>query len=707
MLCAEPWLEILHWHYAPESGTLRRADDHNLSFVLEPRLHSLLNFFLQHPQLILSKEQILNSVWGDDQGTDAALMRAIATLRKLLDDPANSSVFIETHTRKGYCWVAHVQPLQITKVLAVNASAEVSDSSIELQRSSVLVQEQQDAANNLLTDVLVLRSQQRYATLRYVGLSVTAVLVLCLLFIFLLWRLSSEAYIPSFPYQVNISALPGAEQEPLASEDKQYWYYWYQPESSQGWRLIRHESLSHRKLQLTPAFLAVGQLHWYLDEIVFSAIDDNGCGIFKLNPKQVAPAVKLADCKQLIAKGLTVANGQLFWLDQLQQQTQLWQWQPKQPKLLFSLPGVYRQPIQLLAHEQSFYLLVQEHQLSHQLFRWQQGEASANFIATFPLLVQNLSGWDSDNLLLSGPDKLQLYSLADRRLTSINSHSGLFSDMRRFGDVLLGVAAQNPALDLVPFEPIIEGRRAEVSLPEWLTSNRDDWLFAGRGVFLSTRTGLPQIWRYTNGHLLQLTKLKTVHSFSQLIWHQHELFAVVDQQLMQVDLDSGELLPVDWSRSGYRRYASCEGNWYWAEQDDSGWVLYQQSVSQVKTLLNDVVDMRCGPKDTLVIQHSGKANLSLLKLNSGKVETLPIQLNWRRVNADAWVSNGQTLYWLDENSTLNEYKFESGVSSKLAMPHSLKPEAVYHDTDSPLLFLLQRRSVESEIVLLQTTSPEH
>lgn len=57
MLYAEPWLKILHWQYAPKSGTLCRYDGSGDAIVLEPRLHSLLNFFCR----ILSKLLLKNT----------------------------------------------------------------------------------------------------------------------------------------------------------------------------------------------------------------------------------------------------------------------------------------------------------------------------------------------------------------------------------------------------------------------------------------------------------------------------------------------------------------------------------------------------------------------------------------------------------------------------------------------------------------------
>ena len=113
------------WKYSPGTGTLWRiadpedpsvlssetsSTDNVQTIVLEPRLHELLNYFLQRPDLVHAKSDLLDAVWGDAEGTDAALMRAIGVLRKILQDTAKPATYIETLSKRGYRWVA---PLQI------------------------------------------------------------------------------------------------------------------------------------------------------------------------------------------------------------------------------------------------------------------------------------------------------------------------------------------------------------------------------------------------------------------------------------------------------------------------------------------------------------------------------------------------------------------------------------------------------------------
>lgn len=75
---------------------------------LMPTEYRLLAFFIEHPQRLHTKEQILESVWPDTHVTEASLARAIATLRDALGDDAKEPAYIETVPRRGYKFIAAI-----------------------------------------------------------------------------------------------------------------------------------------------------------------------------------------------------------------------------------------------------------------------------------------------------------------------------------------------------------------------------------------------------------------------------------------------------------------------------------------------------------------------------------------------------------------------------------------------------------------------
>jgi DNA-binding winged helix-turn-helix (wHTH) protein len=73
-----------------------------------PTEYRLLVFLTAHPNELLTKEELLESVWSDAHVTEASLARAIATLRQALGDDAKDPHYIETVPRRGYKFIAAV-----------------------------------------------------------------------------------------------------------------------------------------------------------------------------------------------------------------------------------------------------------------------------------------------------------------------------------------------------------------------------------------------------------------------------------------------------------------------------------------------------------------------------------------------------------------------------------------------------------------------
>ena len=73
---------------------------------MSPRLVEILAFLVTHSGETVSKEQLLDQFWADVNVTENTLTRAIADIRKALDDDAGQPKFIQTVSRRGYRFVA-------------------------------------------------------------------------------------------------------------------------------------------------------------------------------------------------------------------------------------------------------------------------------------------------------------------------------------------------------------------------------------------------------------------------------------------------------------------------------------------------------------------------------------------------------------------------------------------------------------------------
>lgn len=93
----------------PDQARLLR-DGQELS--LQPRLLDLLRHFVERPGQLLLKQDLLLALWPDAPVNEEALTQAVKRLRRLLDDDAEAPRFVETVPRRGYRFVAAVEPFE-------------------------------------------------------------------------------------------------------------------------------------------------------------------------------------------------------------------------------------------------------------------------------------------------------------------------------------------------------------------------------------------------------------------------------------------------------------------------------------------------------------------------------------------------------------------------------------------------------------------
>jgi DNA-binding response OmpR family regulator len=94
----------------------RRAWMAGAELILTPKAVGLLEYLMTHPDELLSRERLLDAVWGWDypSGTRAVDTR-IAELRKAIGDDATQPRYIETIAGHGYRFAADVAPGETLK----------------------------------------------------------------------------------------------------------------------------------------------------------------------------------------------------------------------------------------------------------------------------------------------------------------------------------------------------------------------------------------------------------------------------------------------------------------------------------------------------------------------------------------------------------------------------------------------------------------
>jgi Tol biopolymer transport system component/DNA-binding winged helix-turn-helix (wHTH) protein len=78
---------------------------------VRPKVMDLLVYLAGSPGTVISKETLLNDVWGTEAISESALTRTITELRSAVGDDADQPRFLETIPKRGYRLIASVRPV--------------------------------------------------------------------------------------------------------------------------------------------------------------------------------------------------------------------------------------------------------------------------------------------------------------------------------------------------------------------------------------------------------------------------------------------------------------------------------------------------------------------------------------------------------------------------------------------------------------------
>src|SRR5436309_917164 len=76
---------------------------------LPPKQFDLLAELVQNAGHLLQKEDLLDKVWSDVAVEEGSLARGISSLRRVLGSTADGRDYIETVSKRGYRFIAHVR----------------------------------------------------------------------------------------------------------------------------------------------------------------------------------------------------------------------------------------------------------------------------------------------------------------------------------------------------------------------------------------------------------------------------------------------------------------------------------------------------------------------------------------------------------------------------------------------------------------------
>ena len=124
---------------------------------LRPKAYAILKYLLERPNVLVTKQQLLEDVWPNTFVTDAVLKDGISQLRDALGDDARAPQFIETAHRRGYRFIAEVE-----EVTEQAIPSHVPDASSSVPRFTTYPQIQKASS----TGVTILGREDALALIR-------------------------------------------------------------------------------------------------------------------------------------------------------------------------------------------------------------------------------------------------------------------------------------------------------------------------------------------------------------------------------------------------------------------------------------------------------------------------------------------------------------------------------------------------------------
>lgn len=92
--------KVGRWHFVPRLKTLKADDGETVK--LEDKIALVLETLCKHDGAVVSKEELIKSVWEGREVSEQTVPVAISKLRKLLGDNSAEPTMLETVPRKGY-----------------------------------------------------------------------------------------------------------------------------------------------------------------------------------------------------------------------------------------------------------------------------------------------------------------------------------------------------------------------------------------------------------------------------------------------------------------------------------------------------------------------------------------------------------------------------------------------------------------------------
>jgi DNA-binding winged helix-turn-helix (wHTH) protein len=77
---------------------------------LRPKAFAVLRYLVEHAGRLVSRDELVQAVWGKTKVSEAVLRGCLREIRHALADTVETPRFIETVPRRGWRWIAPLNP---------------------------------------------------------------------------------------------------------------------------------------------------------------------------------------------------------------------------------------------------------------------------------------------------------------------------------------------------------------------------------------------------------------------------------------------------------------------------------------------------------------------------------------------------------------------------------------------------------------------
>ncbi|CCN73353.1 winged helix-turn-helix domain-containing protein [Vibrio nigripulchritudo] len=102
-------IQFGEFRFDATSGKLFKEEE---PITIRNKVAQLLAFFIENPDRIISKDELLEALWVNGEYRERSLSQSVLELRKLLGDSASNPKFIRTIPNQGYKWIAEIAPFK-------------------------------------------------------------------------------------------------------------------------------------------------------------------------------------------------------------------------------------------------------------------------------------------------------------------------------------------------------------------------------------------------------------------------------------------------------------------------------------------------------------------------------------------------------------------------------------------------------------------